>query len=407
MDDASTDATLGTASSGFSIESSVQSSEVEQKETSSSYSAPKRMSTPGASLDDIMRARRAKSDAEASHFEGGGIATQHVSCPRLPPLPVSLLFANAGSEQLGMFKEAEKFKPVADLLLRAEAVLGYNVQTVCDEGPQSKLSELMYAQPLVYIAGVCAAERLRAQIPEAVERCVSVAGLGVGEYAALTVAGSLEFEDALKLVMLRAQVMQEVAAAAKGLSMLVVSGLDLETVAELCEESVQAFSADSTVCEVASFLQPHSFTCVGHELAIARLKALCESRPGSPNGSGRVSAKFAESLVPAAFHTRLMEPAQCRMEDALAMALSKIKPPRCMVYFNCSGESLAAGSDPAAIADLLAAQVSSPVRWVPLVQQMIQDGTQDFYELGPGRQLRSMMMNISKEKWRRTKSVAP
>lgn len=427
MDDASTDVTMGTAASGASVDScsrpdnGVRETQPNGKETqpvahpreahskeNSSFrsSLAKKMSSPCASLDDIMQARRAKSDAEADHFEGGGIPNQHVSCPRLPPLPISLLFANVGSEQVGMFRDAENFKPVKDLLIRANAILGYDVQKLCEEGPQSKLSESIYAHPLMYIAGICAAERLRAQIPEAVERCMSMAGLGVGEYAALTVASSLEFEDALKLVMLRAQAMYEVATTAKNMSMIVVNGLDLESVTELCEESASAFSAD-TICEVASFLQPLSFTCAGHELAIARLKALCESRSNSPSGNGRVSAKFVESLLPAVFHTRFMEPAQCRIEEALATMLFKIKSPRCAVYFNNSGEALPAGSDPAVVADLLAAQVASQVRWVPLIEQMIQDGSQDFYELSPGRQLRSMMMQISKEKWRRTKSVAP
>merc|ERR1719463_390822 len=102
-----------------------------------------------------------------------------------------------------------------------------------------------------------------------------------------------------------------------------------------------------------------------------------------------------------------MGPAESSLQTGLAAMLTKIKPPRCMVYFNSSGEALAAGSGPASIADLLAAQVASPVRWVPLVEQMIKDGSEDFYELGPGRQLRSMMMHINKETWRRTKSVSP
>lgn len=393
---------VGNAASSF--QSAETSADTQVKENGGSCSPPaKRLSPSGASLDDILKSRRAKSDSQAQHFEGGGVATQYVSCPRLPSLPVSLLFANEGSEQVGMFRDAATFQPVADLLTRAKAVLGYDVQKMCDEGPQEKLNESLYAQPLMFIAGVCAAERLRAQIPEAVERCASMAGLGVGEYAALTVAGALQFEDALKLVMLRAQAMHEVALGTKQVSMLIVSGLDFDNVSELCQEAAQGISAEA-VCQVASFLQPQSFTCVGHELAIARLKALCES---SPSRTGRVTAKFVESRTPAAYHTSFMEPAQSRLEAALAAMLSKIKPPRCTIYFNYSGEALAAGSDPACAADLLAAQVASPVRWVPLIEQMIRDGSEEFYELGPGRQLRSIMMHINKEKWRRTKSVAP
>jgi len=366
-------------------------------------------------LQGLLESRRAISDASnegGESFEVCGTGAEGAICwvgqrcwaagavctPRSTPLPIALLFPDEGSEVVGMLGDADSSPPTSALLMlkQAQAVLGYDlVEKCCDE---RLLMLPQYGHPALYLAELVAAERLRSEQPEAVERCSAVAGIGLGEFAALVVADSLDFEQGLKLVKLRAEVMQAAAEkATEKMSMLYVSGLQASQVHELCEKAVQATGNDS-ICEIAKILLPETCICAGSEKAILWLKVVAESS----ETDHKISAKFVDGQ--GAFQTSLMNSARGQLRSALAEA--NLRPPRCSVFFN-SGLALPAGSDPEQIVEVLAGQLTSPILWLPAVEQMIQDGIDDFFELGPGRKLRTIMRRINSGKWRRTKCIAP
>merc|ERR1712224_273236 len=132
-----------------------------------------------------------------------------------PPLPCAMIFPGQGSQYVKMMLEAQNIPSVADMLRTAKAILGYDILELCLKGPESKLSETEFCQPAMFIGGLAAVEKLKQSKPECVERCQAVAGLSLGEYTALVVAGVFTFEDGLKLVKLRGEAMQEAAAASQ------------------------------------------------------------------------------------------------------------------------------------------------------------------------------------------------
>merc|ERR1719387_1237500 len=145
-----------------------------------------------------------------------------------------------------MMDGASTFPPAERMLKQAQQVLGYDLLEVCANAEQ--LSKAHHSQVALYVSELVAAERLRCDCPEAIERCSAVAGIGVGEFAALTVAGMLDFEDGLALVKFRAEAMQAAAeTASERVSMLVVSGLETSRVRELCEDA-RRIAGEGAVC---------------------------------------------------------------------------------------------------------------------------------------------------------------
>eukprot|EP00746_Dinoflagellata_sp_MGD_P144231 gnl/MRDRNA2_/MRDRNA2_76983_c0_seq1.p1 gnl/MRDRNA2_/MRDRNA2_76983_c0~~gnl/MRDRNA2_/MRDRNA2_76983_c0_seq1.p1 ORF type:complete len:599 (+),score=127.75 gnl/MRDRNA2_/MRDRNA2_76983_c0_seq1:83-1879(+) len=316
-------------------------------------------------------------------------------------LPIALLFPNQGSEVVGMLGDAQSFPPASALLNKANAVLGFDLAKICSDNALLTLPQ--HSHPALYVAELVAVERLRLQQPQAVERCSAVAGIGLGEFAALVVADALDFEAGLKLVRLRAEIMHAAAEKATGkLSMLCVVGIPTSRVSELCMEALIA-TGDDGICEIVSILMPETCTCAGSEKAIAWLKVMAER---STSTGRKISAKFlAPTNGEEAFQTSMMMSARHQLQAALSEV--SLRPPRCSIYFNSTGLSLPAGSDPEHVIELLGAQLTSTILWLPAIEQMIKDGIGDFFELGPGRKLRTIMQRINSEKWRRTKCISP
>merc|ERR1719171_2126218 len=262
------------------------------------------------------------------------------------------------------------------MLTKAKSILGYDILETMLKGPEKKLGETRYCQPAMYISGLAAVEKLKMKNPECVERCQAVAGLSLGEYTALSVAGVWSFEDGLKLVKLRGEAMQECATASEQ-AMLSVAGLEQDKLEELCKDCAK--SAGGT-CQIANFLFPKGFSCAGTIKAMKMLEEKAKSTPGCRQ------AKML--LTSGGFHTPLMASAQQKLEKALKEIRPNMKPPVCDVYMNATGEKLAAGTSPDEITKLLAKQLTNCVLWAPSVKKMVQDGVQDFYECGPMKQLK-------------------
>eukprot|EP00930_Biecheleria_cincta_P019486 TRINITY_DN14857_c0_g1_i1.p1 TRINITY_DN14857_c0_g1~~TRINITY_DN14857_c0_g1_i1.p1 ORF type:complete len:858 (-),score=200.47 TRINITY_DN14857_c0_g1_i1:255-2828(-) len=308
-------------------------------------------------------------------------------------LPIGLLFPGQGSQYVKMLHDVKDIPSVRDMLDTAKEILGYNLLDLCLNGPEDKLEQTAFCQPAVYVAGLAAVELLKQDQAAVASNSQAVAGLSLGEYTALTQAGVFSFETGLKLVKLRAEAMQQAAEASPQL-MASVAGLDRGTVDKICEESK---SGPDDVCQVANFLFPNGFSCAGSKAAIERMVKKAENTPGC------LQCKVLKTS--GAFHTRLMEPAKAKLVAALRDAEPSMSSPSCDVYMNVTGKKLAAGTPPSEIIEQLGEQLTSCVLWEPSMRAMLDDGIEEFFECGPGKQLKSMMKRIDASAWKKTDNV--
>merc|ERR1719393_79662 len=156
-----------------------------------------------------------------------------------------------------MLSGVKDMPAVKQMCDKATAILGYDILDLCLKGPESKLEQTQYCQPAMFIGGLAGVERLKADKPDRYENLQAVAGLSLGEYTALCVAGVFDFETGLKLVKLRGEVMHE-AAQTPPQGMLSVAGLTKSTLSKLCEK-VKTDPGD--VCQIANYLFPNGFSC--------------------------------------------------------------------------------------------------------------------------------------------------
>jgi len=233
--------------------------------------------------------------------------------------------------------------------------------------------------------------KLKQQRPEAVERPGAVAGLSLGEYTALCVAGVFTFEEGMELVKIRGEAMQDAANSAPQ-SMLSIFGLEKDALSNLCKEQ----ETGGEVCQIANFLFPRGFSAAGTTPAIMKLKESVEA-------AGALQVKLLKTS--GGFHTSLMKPAQAELAEALKALEPNMKPPKCDVYMNVTGDKIAAGTPPTEFLPLLEKQLTSSVQWEASIQQMISDGLTEFYEVGPMKQLKAMMKRIDVDMWSKTTSM--
>lgn len=315
-----------------------------------------------------------------------------------PPIPAALLFPGQGSQYVGMLKDVLEIPAVKEMLATADTILGWSVRDLVLNGPEEKLSETRHCQPIMFLAGLAALELMKETKKEIVERPQAVAGLSLGEYTAICAAAVLPFDECLKLVKLRAEAMQKATSAVKQ-CMCSVAGLDRPTLEKLCKEAKTAVAATTpdAVCQIANVLFPAGFTCAGNQEAVDKLCVLA------------TQAKALQARVikaGGAFHTPLMQPAQEELSRALDEALPKMQPPRCAIYFNLTGKRVRPGAAPAEFVDLMKQQLTGEVLWEQTIKQMIMDNVKDFYEVGPLKQLKSMIKRIDQDAFKRTENIS-
>lgn len=300
------------------------------------------------------------------------------------PLPICLVFPGQGSQYVGMMQELiTDISEVKDMLVTAKRILGYDILDIMLNGPADKLEQTKYCQPAMYIAGLAAIEKLKQDNADAVERCQAVAGLSLGEYVALTVAGVFDFETGLRLVKARAEAMEHETTkpGAKAQGMLSVAGLTEDVVNTLCGE----VAVDGQVCQIANYLFPKGFSCAGDAAAIKDLEK-------KVTDAGALQAKLLKTS--GAFHTPMMAPARDKLLKALEEAKPSMSPPRCKVYMNVTAKPIDAKTDVSEIIKLLGDQITSGVQWEKSMKNAIADGATEFYECGPSKQLKAMMKRI-------------
>lgn len=277
------------------------------------------------------------------------------------------IFPGQGSQFPGMGKDlyesSEKAKALFD---EAGDILGFDISEIMFSGTEDQLKETKVTQPAVFLHSVISAFCLPDFEP------AMVAGHSLGEFSALAAAGAVEFEDALRLVSIRARQMQLCCDTVPG-TMAAIIGLEDSVVEDVCTK-------------VAGIVIPANYNSDG-QIVISGEKAAVEEACARLLEAG---AKRALPLsVSGAFHSPLMEPARAALGEAIAA--TTFKTPSCPVYQNVTALP---ETDPQAIKDNLLKQLTSPVRWAQTIRNMRRDGAEEFIELGPGNVLQGLLRRI-------------
>lgn len=277
------------------------------------------------------------------------------------------LFPGQGSQFPGMGRDLYESSPDArEVFDKAEEVLGFDIVRIMFEGSESQLRETSVTQPAVFIHSVAAARAAAGTIPD------MVAGHSLGEFSALVVADVLNFEDALRLVAVRAEAMNEACKANPG-KMAAILMLDDEKVKKVCEQT-------------EGIVVPANYNCPG-QLVISGQPDAVDRACAAAKAAG---AKRALPLpVGGAFHSPLMEPARSRL--ATAIECTRFNKAVCPVFQNADGLP---HTEPSEIKANLIAQLTSPVLWSRSVVNMSKAGAEDFVELGPGTVLTNLIKRI-------------
>jgi [acyl-carrier-protein] S-malonyltransferase len=291
---------------------------------------------------------------------------------------IAFLFPGQGAQTVGMGRRLAESLPAARRLYdRAAEVLGYDLAKLCFEGPAEELDSTIYSQPALFVTSLAALESLRAQSPDVVLACEAAAGLSLGEYTAMVFAGIMEFEDGLTVVQKRGAAMQEAADATPS-GMITILGLERVQVDALC-----AKARDGEVLEVANLLGPANIVISGTNAACERAADLAQ-----PMGA----MKAIPLAVAGAFHTQIMRPADQRC--AVALAEVHMQRPKIQVVFNVDARP---HDDPEEIRKLMVKQIVQPVLWEDSMRYLLQQGFDQFYEIGPGRVLRGLLRRIDRK----------
>ncbi|MFC6223728.1 ACP S-malonyltransferase [Hymenobacter artigasi] len=282
----------------------------------------------------------------------------------------SVLFPGQGSQFPGMARELfDQNLDARALLTHANDILGFSLTDIMFGGSEDDLRRTDVTQPAIFVHSV-AQFVARPDFQPA-----STAGHSLGEFSALVAAGVLKFEDALPLVARRAQAMQAACEEQPG-TMAAILGLDDATVERICQEITSA----GNVVVAANYNCPGQLVISGSAEGVAQA---CEALKAA-------GAKRALPLpVGGAFHSPLMQSAAAALAEAIEK--TTFSPARCPVYQNVDALP---HTDPAEIKANLLAQLTAPVRWTQLVQNMAADGATDFVECGPGKVLQGLVKKI-------------
>jgi len=283
----------------------------------------------------------------------------------------AMVFPGQGSQSVGMLAGYGDSPVVRDTLAEASDVLKQDVAKLIAEGPAEELNSTVNTQPVMVTAGICA-WRLWRELGGA--EPALLAGHSLGEYTALVAAGAISFSDALPLVRLRAQAMQQAVPQGEG-AMAAILGMDDDAVRAVCRDSAQG-----QVCEAVNWNAPAQVVIAGHADAVKRAAEAAKAR----------GAKRAVPLpVSAPFHSSLMAPAAAKLKEALAKVT--VNSPRVPVIHNVDAKSR---MNPDEIRSALVTQADHAVRWVECVREMAARGATHVFECGPGKVLAPLTRRI-------------
>lgn len=287
----------------------------------------------------------------------------------------AVVFPGQGSQFAGMGKAlAEASSAARAVFAEADEALGFALSTLCFEGPDEELKLTENTQPAILAVSIAAWRVLSAEIP----RPDYVAGHSLGEYSALVAAGSLEFADAVKLVRLRGQYMQEAVPAGMG-AMAAILKLPEGLLDGILEEA----STGGEIVTAANYNSPDQIVISGHKGAVERAMERCKT----------AGAKRCVLLpVSAPFHSPLMRPAQERL--AVELAKTNFRDLDIPLINNVEAREIRTGEEARAGLEV---QVSGSVRWTQTVRLLGSLGIKKYIEVGPGKVLAGLVRNIDPE----------
>ena len=286
-------------------------------------------------------------------------------------MKLALVFPGQGSQAVGMLQSFAESQPVRETFAEAADVLKQDLWRLAADGPAEELNSTINTQPLMLTAGYAVYRAWRAA---GGEQPAMVAGHSLGEYTALVVAGVVSLRDALPLVRLRAQAMQEAVPVGTG-AMAAILGLDDDAVRAACAEAAQG-----EIVEAVNFNAPSQVVIAGHKAAFERAAVAAKAK----------GAKRAVMLpVSAPFHASLLKPAAQRLEQVLAGLT--FHTPKIPVVNNVD---VAVVTDSQQVKAALARQACNPVRWVEVIRYMARSGVTHVGECGPGKVLAGMTKRI-------------
>jgi len=282
----------------------------------------------------------------------------------------AFLFPGQGSQYVGMAKELfENSVEAKEMIKTADDALGINLSYIMFNGPEEELKQTKFTQPAIFLHSAVLAGIIRTVHPAA------AAGHSLGEYSALVSMDAIQFYDAIKLVSARGKAMQQAGIDNPG-TMAAVIGLEPDKVDDCCKEASQ-----KGVVQCANFNSPGQIVISGSIEGVIKAMELCKAK----------GAKLVKELVVSgAFHSPLMISAQEELKEALYH--TNIYDARFPVYANVTAKPIIKKEE---IKDQLYKQLTSPVRWEEIINNMITDGFEEFYEVGPGKVLQGLVKRIN------------
>lgn len=285
----------------------------------------------------------------------------------------AFFFPGQGSQSLGMMNGFAGHAIVKNTFAEASAILGQDLWAMINGSDAEIIGQTVNTQPIMLAAGVAV---YRAYLEAGGKTPAAVAGHSLGEYTALVAAEALDFADAVKLVRLRAELMQSAVPQGVG-AMAAILGLEDEQVKQICAESAQ-----DEVVEAVNFNSPGQVVIAGNAAAVERAMLAAKE-------AGAKRALPLPVSVPS--HCSLMKPAADKLAEALKTVV--IKQPQIRVIHNAD---VAAYDDADKIKDALVRQLYSPVRWTETVNALVSDGIAESAECGPGKVLTGLVKRINK-----------
>lgn len=284
----------------------------------------------------------------------------------------AFVFPGQGAQYAGMGKDFyDNFKESREIFHRANEALGFDITKLCFEGPDEDLSITKITQPALLTVCMAIYEALKK-----IDTALVMGGLSLGEYSALTAAGAMDFETAVRLVYKRGTYMQDAVPLGEG-GMVALLGCRDEDAIAFCRDVTARYG----------LLEPANFNCPGQIVAGGKITAIDKALDLAPSFSIKRAVKLS---VSAPFHTSMLKPAGDRLKEEL----KKIK-------FRKTDRNVVSNVDtqyhnPDDMAERLEKQVYSPVRWEACVRKMIEDGVATFVEIGPGKTLSAFIRKIDK-----------